>query len=162
MSSTLNEHIRTYLKSHKVVNPINVTLTQKQWVKGNHVDDISSEQNFRHFRNKLNTKVFGNGYRRFKKQLQMLVIREDSPYHRHHLHCVIEHPERYSFEEFSTLIKKVWSSTKFGYEQIHIEKPSSHEREDGWLSYIMKDYSKSDLSTSIDFENSTVLNHCRL
>lgn len=162
MNQVLNEHIRTYLKSNKVINPINVTLTQKQNVKGQRIDDISSEQNFRHFRNKLNTKIFGNGYRRFNKQLQMLVIREDSPYHRHHLHCVIEQPKRISFEEFHTLIWKVWSSTKFGYNQIHIEKPSSQEREDGWLSYIMKDYSKSDLSTSIDYENSTVLNQCRL
>ena len=162
MNLNLNQQIRTYLKSNKVINPINITFTQKQWVKGQKVDDISSEQNFRHFRNKLNTKVFGNGYRRFKKQLQMLVIREDSPYHRHHLHCVIEQPQRFSFEEFSHLIWNVWNSTKFGYKEIHIEKPSSIEREDGWLSYIMKDYSKSDLSTSIDFENSTVLNHCRL
>ena len=169
MSSTLDERIRTYLKSHKVVNPINVTFTQKQWVKGQKVDNISSEQNSRHFRNKLNTKVFGNGYRRFKKQLQMLVIREESASQRHHLHCVIEQPQRYSFEHFTYLIEKVWKSTNFGYNEIHIEKPSSIEREDGWLSYIMKDYSKSernefvtDLSTSIDFENSTVLDHRRL
>ena len=97
-----------------------------------------------------------------KKQLQMLVIRENSPYHRHHLHCVIEQPNRLGFEEFTSLIWEIWNSTKFGYKYIHIEKPSSIEREDGWLSYIMKDYSKSDLSTSIDFVNSTVLNHCRL
>ena len=162
MNQVLNEHIRTYLNSNKVINPINVTLTQKQTVKGQSIDDISSEQNFRHFRNKLNSKIFGNGYRRFKKQLQMLVIREDSPYHRHHLHCVIEQPNRLGFEEFTSMIWEIWNSTKFGYNHIHIEKPSSIEREDGWLSYIMKDYSKSDLSTSIDFVNSTVLNHCRL
>ena len=93
MSSTLNEHIRTYLKSKKVINPINMTFTQKQWVEGQYIDDMSSEQNFRHFRNKLNTKVFGNSYRRFNKQLQMLVIREYDETHRHHLHCVIEQPQ---------------------------------------------------------------------
>ena len=159
MNQVLNEHIRTYLKSNKVINPINVTLTQKQNVKGQRIDDISSEQNFRHFRNKLNTKIFGNGYRRFNKQLQMLVIREDSPYHRHHLHCVIEQPKRISFEEFHTLIWKVWGSTKFGYNQIHIEKPSSQEREDGWLEYIMKKRTKVSFEHSIDWMNSSVLSH---
>lgn len=157
MNAQLNESIRNYLKSNKVVNPINITLTQKQCVQGQWIDNISSAQNFRHFRNRLNTKVFGNGYKRFNKQLQMIVIRENSPNHRHHLHCIIEQPRRLRFEEFSHLIWAVWRSTKFGYHEIHIEKPSNREREDGWINYILKDYSKSDLSTSIDFENSTVL-----
>ena len=161
MNHDLNNQIRTYLKSRRVVNPINVTFTQKQVIKNKGfnqwIDDISSEQNFRHFRNKLNSLVFGNGYRRFNKQLQMLVIRENDNQKRHHLHCIIEQPKRITFVKFKSLIQRVWSLTKFGYESVHIEKPSSLEREDGWLSYIMKDYSKSDLSNSIDFENSTVL-----
>ena len=159
MKYTLNNQIRTYLKSKKVVNPLNVTFTQKQYVNGQRIDDPSSEQNFRHFRNVLNRKVFGNGYKRFNRQLQMLVIREVSSDKRHHLHCVIEQPQKYEFEEFVSLIHSVWSVTKFGYEQIHIEKPSSQQREDGWLDYIMKDYTKVSLSTSIDYVNSTVLSN---
>ena len=158
MKCTLNNQIRTYLKSKKVVNPLNVTFTQKQYVNGQRIDDPSSEQNFRHFRNVLNRKVFGNGYKRFNKQLQMLVIREVSSDKRHHLHCVIEQPQKYEFEEFVSLIHSVWSVTKFGYDQIHIEKPSSQQREDGWLNYIMKDRTKVSLDTSIDWTNSTVLN----
>ena len=159
MKCTLDEELRTYLKSKRVINPLNVTFTQKQIVNGQRIDDFSSEQNFRHFRNVLNQKVFGNGYKRFNKQLQMLVIREVSFDKRHHLHCVVEQPQRYEFEQFVSLIKSVWSVTKFGYDQIHIEKPSSQQREDGWLDYIMKDSTKVSLSTSIDYVNSTVLSN---
>ena len=176
----LNEEIRDFVRSNKIPNPINVTFTQKQKVVGEgmfnitdkngnrvcqylkfnkHIDDVSSEQNFRHFKNKLNTKLFGNGYRRFNKQLQMLVIREVSSNHRHHLHCIIEQPQRIGFEKFTHLIETVWKSTDFGYEEIHIEKPSSQLREDGWLSYIMKDRTKVNLSTSVDWINSSILNH---
>jgi len=155
----LNNQIRRFVTSNRVTNPINVTFTQKQSVNGFRVDDVVSEKNFKHFKNKLNTKLFGNGYKRFNKQLQMLVVREVSSNHRHHLHCIIEQPHRIGFEEFTHLIETVWKSTDFGYEEIHIEKPSSQLREDGWLSYIMKDRTKVNLSTSVDWINSSILNH---
>ena len=88
----------------------------------------------------------------------MLVVRE-SDYKRHHLHLIIEQPERLSFEQFEQIIREIWISTKFGYTHIHIEKPSTTEREDGWLDYIMKDSTKVSLSTSIDYVNSTVLSN---
>lgn len=157
VSVPMTTQIREYVRSKRVSNPINLTLTQKQFVNGQPIDDISSEQNFRHFRNVLNRKVFGNGYKRFNKQLQMLVIREVSSDKRHHLHCVVELPRRYEFEEFVCLIRSIWLKTKFGYEQVHIEKPSSQKREDGWLDYIMKDSTKVCLSKSIDYVNSSVL-----
>ncbi len=159
MSSNLNDQLKNYLRSKRVKNPINITFTQKQKVDGKWIDDFQSEQNFKHFKNVLNRKVFGNGYKRFNKQLEMLVIREVSLNQRHHLHCIIELPLRYRFDEFSSLIKRIWRNTKFGYDQIDIEKPSSQLREDGWLDYIMKDFTKVSLSTSIDFENSSVLIH---
>ena len=160
MSRThLNDTIRDFVASNRVANPINITFTEKQSLNGLKIDNVVSERNFRHFKNKLNTKLFGNGYRRFNKQLQMLVIREVSSNHRHHLHCIIEQPQRIGFEKFTHLIETVWKSTDFGYEEIHIEKPSTQLREDGWLSYIMKDRTKVNLSTSIDWINSSILNH---
>ena len=64
---TLDEEIENFIRSKRVVNPLNVTLTELQICGGIRLDDIISEQNFRHFRNVLNRKVFGNGYRRFGK-----------------------------------------------------------------------------------------------
>ena len=154
----LNETIRDFVTQNRVTNPINVTFTEKQSMNGFKIDSVISERNFRHFKNKLNTKLFGNGYRRYNKQLQMLVVREVSN-RRHHLHCIIEQPQRIGFEKFTHLIETVWKSTDFGYEEIHIEKPSSQLREDGWLSYIMKDRTKVNLHTSVDWINSSFTDH---
>ena len=159
MSDQLTEQIKRFIRKNRVVNPLNVTLTEKQTFNGIRLDDITSEQNFRHFRNVLNRKVFGNGYRRFGIELQMLVIREVSVNHRHHIHCIIELPQRYEFVTFVNLINDVWSKTDFGYDEVHIEKPSSQEREDGWLEYIMKKRTKVSFEQSIDWMNSSVLSH---
>lgn len=159
MSDQLTEQIKRFIRKNRVVNPLNVTLTEKQTFNGIRLDDITSEQNFRHFRNVLNRKVFGNGYRRFGIELQMLVIREVSVNHRHHIHCIIELPQRYEFVTFVNLINDVWSKTDFGYDEVHIEKPSSQQREDGWLEYIMKKRTKVSFEQSIDWMNSSVLSH---
>lgn len=159
MSDQLTEQIKQFIRKNRVVNPLNVTLTEKQRFNGIRLDDITSEQNFRHFRNVLNRKVFGNGYRRFGMELQMLVIREVSVSHRHHIHCIIELPQRYEFVTFVNLINDVWSKTDFGYDEVHIEKPSSQQREDGWLEYIMKKRTKVSFEQSIDWMNSSVLCH---
>ena len=158
-SDQLTTQIKDFVRSKRVINPINVTLTEKQKFNGIWLDDITSERNFNHFKNVLNRRVFGNGYRRFKKQLDMFVVREVSVNHRHHIHCIIEHPLRYDFEEFKRMIEDIWSSTDFGYEEVHMEKPSSQLREDGYLNYIMKNRTKVSLNESIDWTNSTVLNH---
>ena len=152
MSRKLKLHTKKWLSEYKINNRINVTLTEKQRVNGIDLDRIRSEQNFRHFKNLLNTKVFGNGFKRFNKQLKMIVVREYSFNLRHHINCIIEQPIKYSDLEFNSLIRKLWKKTQFGYSNIHIEKPTSHKREVGWFNYIMKD----NVENSIDWNN-TVL-----
>ena len=152
MSKILKLHTKKWLSEHTINNPINVTLTEKQRVNGIDLDRIRSEQNFRHFKNLLNTNVFGNGFKRFNKQLKMIVVREYSFNLRHHIHCIIEQPKRYSDLEFNFLIRKLWKKTLFGYSNIHIEKPTSHEREVGWFNYIMKD----NIENSVDWNNSVL------
>ena len=152
MSRKLKLHTKKWLSKYKINNPINITLTEKQKVNGIDLDRIRSEQNFRHFKNLLNSKVFGNGFKRFKKQLKMIVVREYSSNLRHHLHCIIEQPIRYTDLEFNYLIHKLWNKTQFGYSEIHIEKPTSHKREVGWFNYIMKD----NVENSIDWNNSVL------
>ena len=155
MNTKLKVETKKWLSNYKIDNPINVTLTEKQTINYNKkigLDRIRSEQNFRHFKNLLNSKVFGNGFKRFKKQLKMIVVREYSSNLRHHLHCIIEQPKRYTDLEFNYLIQNLWNKTQFGYSEIHIEKPTSHKREVGWFNYIMKD----NVENSIDWNN-TVL-----
>ena len=155
MNTKLKVETKKWLSNYKIDNPINVTfitLTEKQKVNGIDLDRIRSEQNFRHFKNLLNSKVFGNGFKRFKKQLKMIVVREYSSNLRHHIHCIVEQPIRYTYLEFNLLIHKLWNKTQFGYSEIHIEKPTSHKREVGWFNYIMKD----NVENSIDWNNSVL------
>jgi len=152
MSIKLKLHTKNWLSEYKINNPINVTLTEKQRVNGIDLDRIRSEQNFRYFKNLLNTNIFGNGFKRFNKQLKMIVVREYSFNLRHHIHCIIEQPKRYSDLEFNLLIRKLWKKTLFGYSNIHIEKPTSLQREVGWFNYIIKD----NIENSVDWNNSVL------
>ena len=147
MNSKLRNQIIKFLREVKIDNPINITLTEKQFIevehKGNRkriiLDEIKSERNFRHFKNVLNKKLFGNSYWRFKNQLGMIVVREVSKDNRYHLRCIIEQPKHLEFNKFKELIESIWKKSDFGYYEIHIEKPTSHKREVGWFNYIMKD-----------------------
>ena len=160
MNSKLRNQIIKFLREVKIDNPINITLTEKQFIevehKGNRkriiLDEIKSERNFRHFKNVLNKKLFGNSYWRFKNQLGMIVVREVSKDNRYHLHCIIEQPKHLKFNKFKELIESIWKKSDFGYYEIHIEKPTSHKREVGWFNYIMKD----NIEHSIDWNNSVL------
>ena len=146
-----------FIRENKSQNVINLTLTEKQKVKGRKIDDILSSQNFRHFKNLLNTKIYGKSYRRFGVELKMFVVREVSHIGRHHLHCIVELPKGWDENEFFILIQRLWLKTNFGYRQSHFEKPSNEQRKIGWLLYILKDSTKvNGLENSIDWCNCTL------
>jgi hypothetical protein len=152
----MDKVIKEYVKKHRVRNPINVTLTQKQFWKGVPIDDIQSERNFRHFQNVLNRKVFGNSYQRYGRKLQSLVVREVSGGGRHHLHLILETPQKIPPNIFVWMIRESWVSTNYGYDHIHMEIPQTSQREDGYLTYMMKGKTKpTGLPNSIDWMNST-------
>jgi hypothetical protein len=88
----IQSSIKQFYLANPVPNPINITLTQKQLVGGQRIDDEISSANFRHFRSLLNRQLFGNAYKRHGRQLAMLVVREDGAWHRHHIHAVIQKP----------------------------------------------------------------------
>ena len=90
----MDDVLREYVKENRVRNPINITLTEKQVWNGVPIDDIISERNFRHFQNVLNRKVFGNSFQRYGKKLQSLIVREVGGGGRHHLHVILETPDR--------------------------------------------------------------------
>ena len=152
----LNNEIRNYVHDNKIPNPVNITLTERQQFNGINIDDVVSEQNVRHFRNILNRKIFGNRHRRFGTELKMLVVREVSGHQRHHLHLIVEQPDRLTFKQFKNLVEDSWLRTDFGHFQTHFEKPSSEDREDGWVTYLLKNRTKVSLESSIDWSNSTI------
>lgn len=157
--------IYSYFKNNRVKNPINITLTEKKCdligvfgEKHSEWNDANkSSQNYRHFKNLLNTKVFGKSYKRFGVELQMVVIREIGQNGQPHLHCIIEQSPNHNLMEFMMLVNSCWQKTKFGYQQTHFEKPIDDSRAEGWLNYILKNSTKLDgLEDSIDWCNCTV------
>ena len=148
---------KKWLSTKLFENGLNITFTLKQVVEGVKIDNVVLEKNFRYFKNMLNKKVFGNAYKRFGKQLKMLVVREVSALHRLHLHTIIELPNHILRERFIHLIRLCWSKTRFGYGEMYIEQPTNFEMEVGWFNYIMKNRSKIDFGDSIDLENSSCL-----
>lgn len=151
----IQSSIKQFYRTNPVPNPINITLTQKQVVDGQRIDDAISSANFKHFRRLLNSRLFGNAYKRHGRQLAMLVVREDEAWHRHHIHAIIEKPTSLTIEEFITLVVECWGKTRFGYREHHFEKPTDKDRETGWLNYCLKKRTKDDLPSSIDWDNST-------
>lgn len=160
MSLGVVEAYRDWVLSKPIVNGVNITFTLKQWCSGIALDEISTQRNFRYFKNILNGKVFGNAYRRYGKELKMLVVLEESIGSRIHLHTIIEKPNHLNVYEFDQLVKVCWGKTFFGYDEIHITHPSSNGEEEGWKKYIMKRKTKKDFSQSIDLDNSSCLYLC--
>lgn len=144
----------------RVPNPINFTLTFKQKTDGQWLDENASVRNVREFRNRLNSFLFGNAYKRYGKQLKMLITHEGTKYTRHHVHGVIELPSGWKAENFMELVDEMWRQTRFGYSEYHYEVPTSSEREKGWLHYCLKKRTKRDLLSSVDWENSTCFEPC--
>ena len=50
MSSYVNDSIKQWLWEKRIPYPINETLTEKQSFRGQKIDDVVSESNFRHFK----------------------------------------------------------------------------------------------------------------
>ena len=125
----------------------------------------SAQQTFRHFKNLLNQKVFGNSYWRFKRQLKIIAVNEYGKNGDNlHYHCIIEIPKRIKsipqyklYNEslcnsdllvwaFEGLIKDCWKKCIFANlsdEKIHLHKPTTNKESSGWLNYIMKNSDKN-------------------
>ena len=130
-------------------NPVAVTLTMKQFSQGQWIDEISCSVNLRHFLNRLNKKVFGNGFGRYRKRLQVVAVQEWSSTHRLHLHLIISRPDQLNLAQFVALVRDCWSKTRFGYYEAYFEDCA----DTGWLDYMLKGRTKSDLADFIDWTN---------
>ena len=133
---------------------ISLTLTYKQkmflngmWID---LDRYIMEQNLKHFLNLVNSKVFGNGFKRYGKKLKVLTKYEYSINQRHHNHLILEQPNRYDYLTFTKIIINSINKTQWFYNEFDIQKPTSKNRKVGWFNYIIK----GTLNHSIDWHNS--------
>lgn len=154
------EHRKAFLSFvdlSKFVNPFSVTLTLKQSVivdyghlrTHSRISHDRAVRNFRHFMNLLNRRMYGHGFKRHGKRVQVIPILEGGGLTRFHYHCVIDCPRPELTETFPSIITNCWSKTDYGYDQIDVQPGS----DSGWLHYISKFRSKSDFDQSIDWIN---------
>ena len=110
-----------------------VSLTLKQRIGDLKLDEVYLEDTVSHFFYKMNTAVYGNAVKRFKKRLMMFGCWERTD--RYHVHLAIERPERLSHYEFTDLVRTNWRSTRWGYETDKIEAVYDFG---GWVGYMQK------------------------
>jgi hypothetical protein len=108
------------------------------------------EQNFRHFMNVMNRKVFGKAAQRHGLKLRVIPVIEGGNDKRWHYHTIIDCPRPAEYFEFAQLIRRSWVRTDWGYNQIKIR----FDADFGWIRYMMKSRDKQDgLADSIDWMN---------
>jgi hypothetical protein len=149
LSSQLKEDLKKYVVDFDIDNTFGVTLTLRQGIKNQKLDEISCSQNLRHFLNVLNQKVFGNQVKRFGKRLRVLPVLEMSKGNRLHYHLTLENPFPNNPNRFSDLIEVVWNKTKFGHRHIHIHKNVNWE----WNDYITKFNNSKDQIDWMNYNN---------
>ena len=106
-------------------------------------------QNLRHFMNVINSKVYGNVFKRYGKRLRFIAVIEGGRGKRLHCHAAIDCPEDFDLDNFQALIKGVWEKTHWGYHEVKLVADSDH----GWLDYMMKLRDKEHYDLSIDWLN---------
>ena len=143
--------LRDHLSALPIRNPMAVTLTCKQRIGSEALDEIKLQQNIGHFLNRLNYRLFKKAFSRFGKQLGYISVIEGNQTTRLHVHMMLERPDHVSPEYMDALIYQCWNKTKFGYTNTRTEPV----RDDGWLHYILKYRTKSEgVQSSLDWNPS--------
>ena len=130
----LKKTIKDYAMEFDKTNCFAVTLTMRQRVDNKSLDNISSSQNLKHFLNILNTKCFGNAFKRFGKKLRVFPSLERSSTGRWHYHLILENPYPDNSMKFERMIESAWFKTSYRHRLIDIK----HSINEGWGDYITK------------------------
>lgn len=121
-SYKVKKSIREYLNQSEFLEPYSVTLTMKQFLQNEKLDEIKSSENLKYFLNRLNYKIFKNRFRRFNKKLRVIPILENSLQERLHYHLLIDKPKNLSDIYFRLVIDETFKKTRFSYDDIEIKK----------------------------------------
>jgi hypothetical protein len=146
MNINIKNSIKSYLKTFDIRGCLAVTLTMKQEGSGGKLNEVTSSQNFRHFMNVLNRKVYKQQFKRFNKRLNVIPVIENSYKDRIHLHLILSIPENFHHDDYIYLIKETWNNTNYGYREVDV-KPIINS---GWTEYITKFKTSHD---DVDWEN---------
>lgn len=153
MNEELKDAIRQFTIREKGIDwarCLSVTLTMKQQSAGGEIlDEITASRNVSHFFARLNKKVFGNAYRKYGCQVNVMPVQEYTG--RIHYHLLIEIPTGRDKGFFKSKLIECWGKTTFGYAEICIEEFDSEVSLFGWGDYITK--FKDGNSDQLDWEN---------
>lgn len=152
--------IRKWIDISKWNNPCSIDLTMKKSIKyynnnGSMRKKISKYEaynNFRHFLNILNKKIFGNASIRYGKSLVVFAVLEGTKNKHLHYHAIIDVPLGKDIKDFKKMLRETWLETDWGDEQMKI----NFNINQGKLNYITKLKDKYSVADSIDWLNVTL------
>jgi len=141
LQKSTREYLNAEWDDEILSRSLGLTLTMKQVNQSIKLDPQRSDENFTHFMNRLEKKVFGSSGKRYGKRIKRFPTLERTN-KRFHLHVLIEKPK---FDDgtilnkntFVKLINECWGKTFFGYQQIHVSELDSQNPR-GWGEYITK------------------------
>lgn len=142
----LKDQIREFVSPDNYRRCLGVTLTMKQRVDEERLDEIKSSQNFRHFLNLLNKDLLGKKFSRFGTRINVIPVLESTLGHRIHYHTIFEVPLNVRSTDFMRTVERCWKKTRWGYEHVH----HHNHIDEGWLDYLTKFKSYKD---DIDWMN---------
>jgi hypothetical protein len=145
-----SDQLKEYVNEFLIRNPLSVTLTCRQRVNGEQLDEISLSRNITHFLNRLNYQIYRKKFSRFGEKLGVISVIEGDDRVRLHCHLTLEKPHHISHLKMCSLINQCWTKTKFGYLNFKVNSVI----DEGWKSYQLKHRTKRDgLYSSVDWIN---------
>ena len=109
----------------------------------------AASQNYRHFLNVLNGRVFGKAAKRGKACVRSMSVIEGGNGTRLHIHGLIDCPSNGLFEIFPDLIAESWRRTQWGHHEINVQAGADN----GFVDYISKFRDKPSFVDAIDWVN---------
>ena len=146
-------------------SPHAFTLTMKQGIRPpfepasatEYLTREKASQNFRHFMNLMNKRVFGKAASHHGKRLPVIPVIEGGSEKRLHYHGVIDCPRDDLIGLLPMIVRSTWAKTKWAWNEIDIQPDADR----GWINYISKTNDKPDYANAIDWENFKPLD-CRV
>ena len=109
-----------------------------------------ASQNYRHFLNILNGRVFGKAAKRFGRRVNSIsTIEGGGGGKRLHIHGIIDCSSQDLLPEFPAVVSEAWHRTQWGLKQIDIKSGADA----GWTKYISKLRDKPNYADAIDWQN---------
>jgi hypothetical protein len=113
------------------------------------LDRDAAAQNFRHFLNLLNGRVYGNAFRRHGKRLRVIAVLEHDDITRWRYHAAIDCPRHIRPEAFKAMISECWIRIDWGHRGMCMKSGA----DEGWIRYMLKSRTKDQYDLCIDWLN---------